>query len=331
MNWLTQRHSYGIALILTGLPIVWILRDLANAPNSQTYSIVAMVLGLCAIAYPDRLPRCTLEVLFPPLAKSFWQIVPLLFLIPALIAAFLANIPEDLGALYILFVIAFLIVLNTVPYERLKFLPQACLVISTTGCLVVLLYALKSGVGLSGRRLIAAATNSPGQVAYMGATALICGVFALNHLSKHLNGMMRYYAYIAIMLGTAVVIFAVSRSTIIGLVLCLLVSLFNRVYYLSSSKISKTDFKKTSRKNWFSSKEFNLVILGIVLLLQLLYLRFLKHLILIKAVLQFTYKKDIKLISRERGMRFLLIPELVYSTMLLPTLIIGDTDIKVCG
>ncbi|PSB04088.1 hypothetical protein [Merismopedia glauca] len=271
MNWSIQRHSYGVALIFAGLPIVWILRALVNAPNSQIYSIVAMILGLCLIVYPPKLWKCTLEVIFPPLTQSFWQLVPLLFLIPALVASFLANIPDDLGGVYILFLIAFLIAFNTVPYERLKFLPQACFVISATGCLVVLLYALKSGIGLSGQRLTAAATNSPGQIAYMGGTALISGIATLNHLSKSLSSLLRNYAYAAIMLGTAVVILAVSRSTLIGLSLCLLFALFNRIYYFAPEKLPPIHLKIKPKKSWFSSTELKLIIWAVILIFAILY------------------------------------------------------------
>ncbi len=249
MNFFIQRHSYGIAFIFSGLPTVWIIRALAGAPESQMFSIIFMIISICLVVYPPNLSKSIAEVLFPPLTDSYIKLAPLLFLIPVLIAAIWISRPNDFGPIYILFTIAFLIAINTVPYERLVFLPQAFLLIGGLGCFIVMIYTVANGVDLDGQRLGAGGTNSPGQVSFMGGTAMLTAFFMIGNASKIIGSKFKMYAYTSILVGTAVVILAVSRSTLISLFLCLVLGLFNNFYFQIIKKNKKTNFLSNNQAN----------------------------------------------------------------------------------
>ncbi|NJR18522.1 MAG: hypothetical protein HC785_24280 [Calothrix sp. CSU_2_0] len=242
MNFLMQRHSYGIAFIFSGLPTVWIIRALAGAPESQMFSITFMIISICLIIYPPNLSKSIAEVFFPPLADSYIKLAPLLFLIPVFIASIWINRANDFGPIYILFTIAFLIAINTVPYERFIFLPQAFLLIAGLGCFIVMIYTIINGVDLEGQRLGAGGTNSPGQVSFMGGTAINTAVFMINNASKTIGSKFKIYAYASVFVGTTVVMLALSRSTLVSLLLCLILALFNTIYFKSIKKNKKNKF-----------------------------------------------------------------------------------------
>jgi hypothetical protein len=274
MNWSNLKYSYGVALIFCGLPIIWIIRDSVGASDSQIYSIVFMVIALCLIVYLPNLWKCIAEVIFPPLTDSYIKLLPLLFLIPALVASFLTSRLNDLGGVYIIFTIAFLIAINSVPYEKLIFLPHAFLCISTIGCLFIMYSTITNGVALEGQRLVAGSTNSPGQVSYTGATAIISGFVLLHHQAKFLGTIFKTFIYISITLGTTVVVLTVSRSTLISLFLCLLVAALNKLLKTSTKTSQDLSFLKHNKKNkkYFIDKlEFQLLIIAVTIILLMLY------------------------------------------------------------
>lgn len=242
MNILEQRHSYGIALIFSGLPTVWIVRALAGAPDSQMFSIIFMILSICLIVYLPNLTKSIAEVLLPPLADSYTKLIPLLFLVPIFIASIIADLPKDFGPIYILFTITFLIAINTVPYEKFVFLPQALLLVAGVGCFIVMVYTLANGIDLDGQRLGAGGTNSPGQVSFMGGTAIYTAIFMIKNASRVVGYKFNALAYFFVAIGTVVIILTVSRSTLISLLLCLLFAIFNIIYFKFTKKHHQGNF-----------------------------------------------------------------------------------------
>lgn len=248
MEFLQHRHSFGVALIFAGMPIIWIFRDIVGASEkgNQIYSIVFMVLGLCFITFYRNLPVSALDSLFPFLKKKH---ISLLFIIPSLIAS-TGKIPFDpIDAGYLLFCVFFLIAINTVPYEKFYSLPQTFLTVSGSGCILLICYTLSSGIDLSGQRLIAGTTNSPGQVSFMGAVAVVSGLFTAKYFSRHSSAIFRTYIYVSILAGIAVIILSISRATIISLALSLLFFLISYSSLSSEESILQTN-KLHSRFNF---------------------------------------------------------------------------------
>ncbi|MGB3757882.1 MAG: hypothetical protein WBA07_16135 [Rivularia sp. (in: cyanobacteria)] len=254
------KHSSGISLILVGQPIGWAIRDLSGQANNQLFSFALMFIGLILLVYTPNLTSTIVK--FPFLIfckKSFFY--PLSFLIPSLFAAFHTNLPGDIEPLYISFVICFLVALETVPSYRIHSLPQNILIISFSGCLLSIYLILLFGTELSGQRLELGNTNSPGPVAMMSATAIISGFFCLNSFNNTGRIFYKLLLYLTILMASFVFFITLKRSTLIGLLLCILVPIIKALLSFISLP------KKQNRYNYnFKKKSLFKIILPIIII-----------------------------------------------------------------
>jgi hypothetical protein len=268
-SWLSEKHSYGVSLALVGLPIVWVIRDLVSSSNAQEYSFIFMAMSIALLIYLPNITNIISALFLLPFSiiDGFVAGLPFAFLIPALFASISTNIDGDLGAIYLGFVIVFLLAINTVPYEQFKYLPEAFLVTTALGCLLIIYQIAFSSNELLGQRLTVGQTNSPGPISIIGATAIISGFSVLPQFKNKL--LFRWLIYATIIIGSIVTILAVKRGTIIGITLCIII-LLSVTFLKSYLSLSLRQKEKAKKKSVIKiALEIALVITIIILLVNI--------------------------------------------------------------
>lgn len=211
------RHAFAVSFIFCGLPLVWVLREAIGITNIQLFTWIVMATVVMILPqFKGHLYGDTKAIVFP-----------LSFLAYLIVISFASGIPEDNGFIYLLFVFSVFVGLMTVPTRNLILVPILFLFISALSCVITVGNIILNDIELIGR-IYAGDSNSPNQLSFVGGLAMVSGLFVLfNHVST--NRWTQFLSYMSILLGLIIVILSVTRSTVLGLVLCAVICIFFKI------------------------------------------------------------------------------------------------------
>lgn len=212
-------RAFGVALIMEGLPLAWILRY--YFPLTFNLSNIFFIAGILFMIDFRKLYR-----VFAAYDKSSLSFIPLLFTIPAFIAALFSDYISDV--VYFVFTFAFLLGLRSLYVRQLILLPQAFVIVGFLTCISTVVFLFISGYSFTVSRLVLGETYSPGFLAHVASLIIISSLFLLFFYPYNSIKLLTFLAKINLSLGSVILVLTLSRSPYIGIfsALCFLLARF---------------------------------------------------------------------------------------------------------
>lgn len=241
-----DRQAVGVGLVFAGLPVAWVVRWAVGRPEAQSATVAVLALGLAlTVSVASVVNRHGLYL-------SPASLLPVYFLFPVSLWAFTAGRAVSLQAGFgMMFAASFLLALATVPPGRLTHLPLRMTQVAWVSCTATLAAALgREPLGMESQRLQAGLTNSPNQVSFVAGLLIVAWAAHLaRHRTKQVEARFgggtpggpnwqterastyrRLSATVAVgSVAGAVLLLSRTRSTLIGLAVCMLAALLRKV------------------------------------------------------------------------------------------------------
>lgn len=245
----SQRVSLGLALVLVGLPLAWLLRSYLGFTQSSAVSFLFMTASVGLLIRPQVL--LTGKLYGNPVAI----LLPAIFLVPMLALALLENMEGDLGFLYVSFVLVVAIATATTKLEMLHSSPHWVAGIAATAAIASIYQFVSGGLGAvetdigEGARLYVGDSGNPNWLSFVAGQGLlaVCIVWANQLKFSRFRELM---FVLLIILFLVVIVLSGTRSSLAGLLLCLLYSAIRTVRQQNGNlrqELEPTGKKKTSR------------------------------------------------------------------------------------
>jgi len=232
------KHVLGFSLIIAGLPIAWVLREMLHVSSGNVFSYFFMTIGV--VLFIRWFSILKLRLYGP--ATSL--LLPGIFLGLSLLLSTLSGSIDDW--MYLIFLLVVLFSFYTIPLADLKFLPHAMMVVSFMASVLTLSQVFTGNVDLIGQRLFAGDSNSPNQLAFVGGITLVTGIFLLNKY-KGFKLIAFILINFSIFMGLAIVLLSGTRSVVLGLGLCASGYIFLKIFADKDMRLNKSTLMKVVR------------------------------------------------------------------------------------
>lgn len=244
-NW---RINIGLAIVLSGLPVVWVIRPYLGWVGSQGVSIVVMLIAIALIISWDLLFAFKIKI------YSSYQLalLPTIFVVPVAMIGFLANVHGDDGPYYLLYSIVLLYAILSQKVSVYQTLPKVVAGISLLSAILTLLQVYfgdigltEKGIGEESARLYSGDSNNPNYIAFVAGYGLI-GLFLSGYRVMMFSYFLRVIGPASILI--VVILMSMTRSAIFGILFVGLVGLFFNhknqfsYYLLTPSRILRMGF-----------------------------------------------------------------------------------------